>query len=82
MKPAEYLSFYATKFNTVELDNTFYRTPSPFAAREWAAKTPTGFTFAAKVPKVITNEKVLVDCQDDLKYFLSAMDNLGDKLGP
>jgi len=46
------------------------------------AKTPTGFTFAAKVPKVITNEKVLVDCQDDLKYFLSAVDNLGDKLGP
>jgi uncharacterized protein YecE (DUF72 family) len=82
MKPADYLSFYATKFNTVELDNTFYRTPALTTVQGWNAKTPPGFLFAAKVPQVITHEKVLVDCEDDLKHFLKTMDVLGDKLGP
>jgi uncharacterized protein YecE (DUF72 family) len=82
IKPADFLSFYATKFDTVELDNTFYRTPALSTVQGWNAKTPKGFIFTAKVPQVITHEKVLVDCQDDLDYFLKAMDVLGDKLGP
>jgi uncharacterized protein YecE (DUF72 family) len=82
MKPADFLSYYATKFDTVELDNTFYRTPAISTVQGWNAKTPGGFIFAAKVPQVITHERVLVHCQDDLKYFLKTMDELGDKLGP
>src|SRR5882757_2687582 len=82
MKPADYLSHYATKFDTVELDNTFYRTPAISTVQGWNAKTPPGFIFAAKVPQVITHEKVLVDCEDDLNHFLKTMDALGDKLGP
>jgi uncharacterized protein YecE (DUF72 family) len=82
MKPADYLSFYATKFDTVELDNTFYRTPALSTVEGWNAKTPPGFLFAAKVPQVITHEKVLVDCESDLKHFLKTMDALGEKLGP
>jgi uncharacterized protein YecE (DUF72 family) len=82
MKSAEYLSFYATKFDTVELDNTFYRTPALSTVEGWYAKTPPGFLFAAKVPQVITHEKVLVDCEEDLKHFLTIMDALGEKLGP
>jgi uncharacterized protein YecE (DUF72 family) len=82
MKPADFLSYYATKFNTVELDNTFYRVAAASTVEGWNNKTPKGFIFAAKVPQAITHEKVLVDCQDDLKYFLNTMDLLGDKLGP
>jgi uncharacterized protein YecE (DUF72 family) len=82
MQPRDFLSYYATKFDTVELDNTFYRTPSLSTVQGWNAKTPPGFISAAKVPKVITHEKVLVDCEDDLKHFLKTMDALGDKLGP
>jgi len=82
MKSADYLSFYATKYNTVELDNTFYRTPAISTVKAWYAKTPPGFLFAAKVPQLVTHEKVLVDCDDDLKHFLKAMDALGEKLGP
>jgi uncharacterized protein YecE (DUF72 family) len=48
----------------------------------WYAKTPPGFIFAAKVPQVITHEKVLVDCDADLKHFLETMEALGEKLGP
>ncbi len=82
MKPADYLTFYATKFDTVELDNTFYRTPALSVVKGWNAKTPPGIVFAAKVPSVITHDKVLVDCESDLKQFLTVMDALGDKLGP
>jgi len=82
LKPSDYLSFYATKFNTVELDNTFYRNPALSTVKGWAAKTPPGFLFAAKIPQVITHEKVLVDCEDDLSHFLKTMDALGEKLGP
>jgi uncharacterized protein YecE (DUF72 family) len=82
MKPADYLTFYATKFDTVELDNTFYRTPSLAVVKGWNAKTPEGFVFAAKIPQTITHEKVLVDCAADFRQFLTTMDALGEKLGP
>jgi uncharacterized protein YecE (DUF72 family) len=82
MQPRDFLSYYATQFKTVELDNTFYRTPAPSVVEGWNLKTPPGFLFAAKVPQVITHEKVLVDCEDDLTHFLGTMSVLGDKLGP
>ncbi len=82
MKPADYLSFYATQFDTVELDNTFYRTPSISTVKGWYAKTPPGFLFAAKVPQVVTHEKCLADCDEEFHLFLKAMDCLGEKLGP
>ncbi|MFZ3217258.1 MAG: DUF72 domain-containing protein [Candidatus Acidiferrales bacterium] len=82
MKPAEYLSYYATKFDTVEVDSTFYRTPSAAVVRGWNQKTPKGFILAAKVPQVITHEKVLKDCDAELKQFLGTMELMGEKLGP
>jgi uncharacterized protein YecE (DUF72 family) len=82
MKPADYLSFYATRFNSVEVDSTFYRTPSKATVQGWANKTPVGFVFAAKVPQLVTHEKVLVDCEAEFKEFVQTMDLLGDKLGP
>jgi uncharacterized protein YecE (DUF72 family) len=78
----EYLTYYATKFDTVEVDSTFYRTPALSTVKGWNAKTPLGFLFAAKVPQVITHEKVMVDCEAEFSEFLKAMDALGDKLGP
>src|SRR5271163_449434 len=82
MKPAEYLTYYATKFNTVEVDSTFYRTPSVATVNGWERKTPAGFSLAAKVPQLITHEKILQDCDADLKHFVETMDLMGDKLGP
>jgi uncharacterized protein YecE (DUF72 family) len=82
MKPADFLSYYATKFDTVEVDSTFYRTPSVATVNGWARKVPDGFLLAAKVPQLITHEKILKDCETDLKQFLETMDLMGDKLGP
>jgi uncharacterized protein YecE (DUF72 family) len=82
MKPADYLTYYATKFDTVEVDSTFYRTPSVATVNGWARKVPDGFVLAAKVPQIITHEKILQNCDDDMKQFLETMDLMGDKLGP
>jgi len=48
----------------------------------WGEKTPPGFIFAAKVPGVITHEKVLKDCQAEFTTFLNNISLLGDRLGP
>ncbi|HXA76969.1 MAG TPA: DUF72 domain-containing protein, partial [Candidatus Acidoferrales bacterium] len=81
MKPADYLTYYATKFSTVEIDSTFYRTPSAKTVEGWRAKTPPGFMISAKVPQEITHEKCLVDCEDDFGTFIDTMSILGDRLG-
>jgi len=57
MKPTEYLTYSSTKFDTVEVDSTFYRTPSAAVVNGWERKTPAGFIFAIKVPQTITHEK-------------------------
>lgn len=82
MKPADYLTYYATKFDTVEVDATFYRTPAASTVRGWYAKTPGHFLFALKIPQAITHEKVLSDCDAGFKGFLSAANLLGEKFGP
>jgi len=78
----DFLSYYATQFGTVEVDSTFYRTPSVSTVNGWYEKTPPDFVFAAKVPQVITHEKVLVDCEEEFDEFICRMDLLDDKLGP
>ena len=78
----DYLAYYATRFRAVEVDATFYRIPSEHMTRRWARALPDGFRFAAKIPQVITHEKTLEGCADELRLFLKAMDHLGDKLGP
>jgi uncharacterized protein YecE (DUF72 family) len=82
MKPADYLAYYATKFDTVEVDSTFYRTPSVATVNGWERKTPQEFCLAAKVPQLITHEKVLQECDEDLLRFLDTMNLMGAKLGP
>ncbi len=82
IQPNEFIGYYAGHYNTVEIDATFYRQPSPAMVENWARRTPEGFIFAAKVPQVITHEKYLVDCQNEITNFLKVMARLGDKLGP
>lgn len=82
MRPPEFLTHYAKRFRTVEVDSTFYGTPPATRVRNWYEKTPADFVFAAKVPQVITHEKVLVDCDAEFLEFVKTMEVLGEKLGP
>ncbi len=81
-EPASYLGRYAERFDTVEIDATFYRIPSERQVAGWRDRTPDGFVFAAKVPQTITHEKSLLDCLDEMNRFLDVMRGLGEKLGP
>jgi uncharacterized protein YecE (DUF72 family) len=81
-KSSDFLTHYAKQLSTVEIDMTFYRIPTPAMIHTWNQRTPDGFRFAAKIPQVITHEKVLRDCQHELQQFTEVMALLGDKLGP
>jgi uncharacterized protein YecE (DUF72 family) len=82
MESRDFLSYYASQFAAVEIDSTFYGTPSASTVASWNEKTPSDFIIAAKVPQVITHEKALVDCESEFKEFVKTMDILGPKLGP
>jgi uncharacterized protein YecE (DUF72 family) len=81
-KSSEYLTYYARRFTAVEIDMTFYRIPTRAMIDAWNHRTPSGFRFAAKIPQIITHEKVLRDSQAELEQFTDVMSRLGDKLGP
>ncbi len=75
------LPYYAERFDTVEVNYTFYRMPTRRAVEGWAAATPDGFRFTLKAPKRITHVARLRDCQPAVEAFLEAASALGPKLG-
>ncbi len=82
IEPGDMIRAYSGKLHTVEIDSTWYRMPSPKMVEGWRSKTPEGFIFSAKVPRVISHDKYLEGCETDLNGFVSVMSGLGEKLGP
>jgi uncharacterized protein YecE (DUF72 family) len=80
--PADMIGAYARQLATVEIDSTWYQMPSRSMVEAWHARTPAGFVFSAKVPRVISHEKYMEGCEEELNQFVSTMSLLGDKLGP
>ena len=79
-KPANYLEAYAGRFPIVEIDSTFYGAPRATTVQGWRDRTPEGFLFAAKFPKLITHEKKLDRALGDAEAFVGVMKALGEKL--
>src|SRR5260370_40149316 len=82
MKSADYLRYYSSRFDTVEVDSTFYRCPTIEAVHNWELKTPPGFIFSLKIPRTITHEKVLIECDKEFEEVVATAQVLGEKLGP
>ena len=82
MKSAEFLGFYSTRFDAVEINNTFYRMPTAALIGGWAAQVPEHFRFVLKAPKRITHDRRLGDIAESLIFFLNSALTLGDRLGP
>lgn len=76
------LEYYAQHFDTVELNNPFYRLPSQETFENWERMVPENFIFAIKVSRFITHIKKLKDCQKPWQIFLERAVKLGKKLGP
>jgi uncharacterized protein YecE (DUF72 family) len=74
------LRFYATKFSTVEINNTFYRMPTPKLLQGWCEETPPHFRFVLKAPQKITHITRLKEPQLALDFFAVA-EGMGDKFG-
>jgi uncharacterized protein YecE (DUF72 family) len=82
MAAKDMLRFYAERFPTVEINNTFYRMPNEALMRGWAGQVPESFTFVIKASKRITHDRRLKECGELLTYLLNTASVLGDKLGP
>ncbi|HEX3685160.1 MAG TPA: DUF72 domain-containing protein [Bryobacteraceae bacterium] len=76
------LAYYFERFDTVELNNSFYHLPKRPALESWRDSTPEGFCFAVKGSRFLTHMKKLKDPEPGLKRFFDAVEILGEKLGP
>jgi uncharacterized protein YecE (DUF72 family) len=79
----QWLNWYSSQFRTVEINGSFYRTPSLEAVAAWCQQTPRHFLFAWKASKFITHWKRLSEkCQNSLELLESRLSVLGPKVGP
>jgi uncharacterized protein YecE (DUF72 family) len=82
MPDAAMLDFYTRHFDTVELNNSFYRLPTAAAFECWRNATPENFLFAVKASRFITHNKKLKDPENAIDNLLPRAAHLGQKLGP
>ncbi len=82
LPPKKWLSYYATYFETVEINATFYGTPKEKTFKNWYKAVPDDFLFAVKASRFITHIKRLRDVGEAIKRFYRVVAPLGEKLGP
>jgi uncharacterized protein YecE (DUF72 family) len=77
-----WLAFYATLFDTVEINASFYHLPKETAFTRWYTETPPSFLFAVKASRYITHVKKLRDVEEPLVQFFRRVELLREKCGP
>jgi uncharacterized protein YecE (DUF72 family) len=76
-----HLAYYAERFNSLEIDSTFYGSPKASSIQRWHDVTPKAFKICPKMPRAITHDARLVGVEDLAQEFLEKMRLLKDKLG-
>ncbi len=74
----KFLNFYATKLNSVEVNYTFTKLPTPEQVAGWLAQVPEGFRFSFKAPQRITHFSRLLECEQHLADFLACVQPVVD----
>ncbi len=82
LAPSAWLAHYWQVFDTVEINNSFYRLPAESTLAAWREAVPEGFLFAAKASRYLTHMKKLLDPESALDTFLPRIEVLGPRLGP
>jgi uncharacterized protein YecE (DUF72 family) len=82
MKPGDWFQYYAHFFDTVEVNNTFYRLPSPEVFIRWSKESPRGFRYALKASRFITHVKRLLEPERSAGEFLRRAAGMEQTLGP
>ena len=80
-KTKDELCYYSTQFNSIELNATYYRSPSKEVVETWANKTPNDFKFFPKIPQSISHYGRLQNVTDKLNQYLDAVALFEEKLG-
>jgi uncharacterized protein YecE (DUF72 family) len=78
----EWLSFYAQRFTTTEVNNSFYRLPAEGVFARWREVTPPGFVMAVKASRFLTHMRRLREPEEPVQRLWSRATELGDRLGP
>ena len=78
----QWLEYYAARFDTVEVNNSFYRLPPEGVFETWRARTPPRFLFAVKASRFLTHMKKLKDPEEPVERLFSRAVELRSKLGP
>ena len=79
---SRWLEHYAAVFDTVEINNSFYRLPEAATFAGWAARVPARFLFSVKASRFLTHMKKLKDPEEPIERLLSRARALGRRLGP
>ena len=82
MPKTRWFEHYANTFDTVEINNTFYRLPEKSTFAAWSARAPRGFLYAVKASRFLTHMKKLKDPEEPLGRLFSRMQPLANHLGP
>ncbi|MBI4573415.1 MAG: DUF72 domain-containing protein [candidate division NC10 bacterium] len=82
MKPTAWFGHYSQLFDTVEVNNTFYRLPNPEVFVRWGSEAPRGFCFSLKASRFITHVKRLLEPERSVAEFLRRAAGLATKVGP
>ena len=75
------LRYYAERYGTVEINNTFYRMPKTSVVEAWAAEVPDGFKFVIKASRRITHILRLKNAAEPVSFLIKAADAMKDRLG-
>lgn len=79
--PSKFLYHYSRQFNTIELNTTHYRIPSTQMIQQWKESTPESFRFCPKIPQTISHRRNLMEGQDLVTQFTTAVAGLEQRLG-
>jgi len=82
LKPSEWLSYYATHFDTVEINNSFYRLPERSTFASWRRQVRMPFVFAVKASRYLTHIRRLREPKDPVEFLMERAGELGSHLGP
>ena len=77
-----WFAHYASEFDTVEINNSFYRLPKPATFDAWREQAPPGFRYAVKANRFLTQAKKLKDCEEPLERMMAPFRHLSETLGP
>ncbi|MFO7841319.1 MAG: DUF72 domain-containing protein [Fidelibacterota bacterium] len=81
IKKKDWFGYYCRHFDTVEVNNTFYRWPGKDILKKWHDSAPSSFRFTLKVPRMITHMKKLKDCGEYVRQFYDLAASLKQKMG-